>query len=158
MKRIWLGALVAFLVTDALVTISAGAAVALGFRTGNEFGGALGTAMFVSIVAAPYCLGALAGMIVPVAVMLKRLRWSPGRATAILLGAALSVPAFVVVVIGGWLIDSPDYSLAEFVANVLRFPRSNLSLLGVFALGGAIVLSGLATASKSVGANASLHW
>jgi len=34
---------------------------------------------------------------------------------------ALSVPAFSVVVIGGWLIDGGG-SLADYVMNVLRFP------------------------------------
>jgi hypothetical protein len=60
---------------------------------------------------------------------------------AIALGIVLSVPAFAVVVLGGWLIDGWG-SLADFAANVLRHPRTNLLLLVMFAAAGAIVLSG----------------
>lgn len=106
----------------------------------REFPSAFAYSLFASVVSVPFHLGALLGMIAPIAALLRTLRWSLSLPVAILVGVALSVPAFCVVVIGGWLIKGGP--LADFVMNVLLFPRSNAMMLAVFAVGGAVVLSG----------------
>jgi hypothetical protein len=151
MRRLWVRSIVAFLVMDTVLAGSFAVPVALGFRSGSEFGGVLGTAIFAAFVAVGYCAGALAGAILPMALLLRASGWAPNRAQALVVGAGLSLPAFAAVVIGAWLIDGAEATLVAYVRNVLRFPTSNVRMLSVFALGGAIVLSGLARRSRSSG-------
>ncbi len=144
MTRLWVRAVVAFVVMDLLLMTYAGAAVAAGFRGGQEFGGPVGTAVFVAVISAPYCIAALIAAILPAAAWLRQSGWQPTRVTAICAGIALSFPAFAFVVVGSWALDGFEYSLADYVANVLRFQRNIVPLIGAFAIGGATVLSGLA--------------
>ena len=60
-----------------------------------------------------------------------------------LLLALTSSVAFAVVVTGSWVIEGMPWSLYDHWANVLRQPRSYGILLPLYALGGAIVASGL---------------
>jgi hypothetical protein len=151
MSRLWLRAFVAFLIMEGLTAMRAAVWHVYGSGRGaevREFDSAFAYALFVSVVSVPFHLGALFGMFLPVAVLLQVWRWSLNLTAAILAGAALSVPAFSVVVVGGWLIDGWG-SLSDYGINVLRFPRSNAILLAVFAVGGAIVLSGLRNQRRS---------
>jgi hypothetical protein len=106
MSRLWVRALVAFVVMEGLTTIAAASWYIYGPARGvegREFPSAFAYALFASVMSMPFHLGALLGMIVPVAAILHPLRWSLSLPAATLVGATLSVPAFCVVVIGGWL-------------------------------------------------------
>src|SRR5262245_37835792 len=71
MQRLWVRALVAFAAMDLALAGGAAARVALGFSSGREFGGAMGTGIFVAFVATGYCAGALAGAILPAADLIR---------------------------------------------------------------------------------------
>jgi hypothetical protein len=140
MSRLRIRVVVAFCVMEGVTAMSAALWHIYGPGRGaevREFPSAFAYALFASVMAVPFHVGALLGVIVPVAVLLRR---SFSLPTAIVVAVALSVPAFCVVVIGRWLIAGG--SLADFVVNVLRFPRSNARLLAIFAVGGTIVLAG----------------
>jgi hypothetical protein len=145
MTHLWVRAAVAFVAMEALFATSS--AVWYAFGSGREtpireFPGAFSYGLFAAVVASPFCMGALLGAILPLAACVRSFGRSFSAPTTILLGAALSLPAFAVVVLGGWLLEEPHLSLTAFVTNVLRFPRSNVLILGACAVGGAIVLSG----------------
>ena len=137
MRRLVLRSAVAFTAMDVVLAAMAAGQVLLGFRTGDEFGGATGTALFVAVVAIGVVAGALS-VILLAAIMCRRWGWAPTRSGAILAGAALSVPAFLIVATAVWLIDGAQVPLG----SRFREPRA-LPLIPVFALGGAIVFSAL---------------
>jgi hypothetical protein len=100
--------------------------------------------IFVYIMALP--MAALAGAVLaPSAYALDR--WLGGRfrrPTNMALGVALTIPASIAFLAGNWLLfGGGGRSFAGYLRNVARSPASMLVLASAFAIGGAILGTGI---------------
>jgi hypothetical protein len=111
--------------------------------------GVLVQGMFFAQVSAPLFLATSFGVYLPVAALLGRI-WKPSRAAAIAAGVLLCVPALVVQIVGSWVIFDFDRPLSDVLSNMARSPRSIAFLMVTFAMGGAIVVSGLGSRAPRV--------
>jgi hypothetical protein len=140
--RLWRRACLAWLAMEL-----ASAAIG-GMRLGNtqEFEHSFWAgAMFVAFISVPYMTAGSFVVFLPVVASVRALGTTWSAVRVLVLGAALSLVAFAVVVTGSWCIDGMRWSYAEHIAIVLSQPRSYGFLLPVYMLGAIIVASGLRT-------------
>jgi hypothetical protein len=104
--------------------------------------GALTQGMSAVMISAPLFAGISLGVYLPIAAGLRR-TWTPSRTAAMIAGALLCLPAMVVLAVGSWVIFDFDRPLRDVLSNMARFPLNMTFLMVNFAIGGAIVASGL---------------